>query len=156
MLDQNTDRMWFVIGAVILGEAFIFIANGTLPTLFASVADSFEDAADKGTEVVDEIGANPNLLLGTTSEWTLHGTSLYVASAGPSSQYRNVADTGLKAGETVTLSGEYDFGEYRYAPRINFSPVPRDTDDEREMARFGSAVTGTGMFTYTVVVPETT
>ena len=55
MLDQNTDRMWFVIGAVIVGAAIIFIANGTLPTLFASVSESFEEATTKGTSVIDEI-----------------------------------------------------------------------------------------------------
>ena len=55
MLDQNTDRMWFVIGAVIVGAAIIFIANGTLPTLFASVSDSFEESAHKGTELIGEI-----------------------------------------------------------------------------------------------------
>ena len=27
MLDQNTDRMWFVIGAVLIGAAIIFAAN---------------------------------------------------------------------------------------------------------------------------------
>ena len=55
MLDQNTDRMWFVIGAVIIGAASIFIANGTLPTRFASVSDSFEDTSDKGVEVIKDI-----------------------------------------------------------------------------------------------------
>ncbi|MGH2082522.1 hypothetical protein [Aerococcus urinaeequi] len=48
MLDQNTDRMWFVIGAVIVGAAIIFIANGTMPQIFASVTDEFSDVADAG------------------------------------------------------------------------------------------------------------
>ena len=55
MLDQNTDRMWFVIGAVIVGAAIIFIANGTLPTLFASVGGSFEEISNKGLEVIENI-----------------------------------------------------------------------------------------------------
>ena len=59
MLAQNTDRMWVVIVAVIVGAALIFIANGTLPTLFASVSDSFEESADKGSEVV--AGISPNI-----------------------------------------------------------------------------------------------
>ena len=58
MLDQNTDRMWFVIGAVIVGAAIIFIANGTLPTLFASVADSFEESSAESTAVIDEMVPN--------------------------------------------------------------------------------------------------
>ena len=55
MLDQNTDRMWFVIGAVIVGAAIIFIANGTIPELFASVTESFEEAAGEATNVMEEI-----------------------------------------------------------------------------------------------------
>ena len=55
MLDQNTDRMWFVIGAVIVGAAIIFIANGSLPTLFASVTDTFTEVSDSALEVVDSI-----------------------------------------------------------------------------------------------------
>ena len=58
MLDQNTDRMWFVIGAVIVGAAIIFIANGTLPTLFASVSDTFKDASVDATDVVSEMEPN--------------------------------------------------------------------------------------------------
>ena len=58
MLDQNTDRMWFVIGAVIVGAAIIFIANGSLPTLFASVSDSFEESSAKATEVVEDMSPN--------------------------------------------------------------------------------------------------
>lgn len=51
MLDQNTDRMWYVIGAVIIGAAIILILNGTMPQIFASVAESFDGAADKSTEL---------------------------------------------------------------------------------------------------------
>lgn len=47
MLDQNTDRMWYVIGAVLVGAAIILIANGTLPQMFASVTDSFEGLVDE-------------------------------------------------------------------------------------------------------------
>lgn len=43
MLDQNTDRMWYVIGAVLVGAATILIANGTLPQMFASVTESFDN-----------------------------------------------------------------------------------------------------------------
>ena len=54
MLDQNTDRMWFVIGAVIVGAAIIFIANGSLPTLFASITDTFQEQSDSATEAIDD------------------------------------------------------------------------------------------------------
>lgn len=56
MLDQNTDRMWYVIGALVVGAGIILLANGTLPSLFASVTNSFDEASDNALSVVDEIG----------------------------------------------------------------------------------------------------
>lgn len=47
MLDQNTDRMWYVIGALVVGAAIIFIANGTLPDLFASVGNSMQSVVEQ-------------------------------------------------------------------------------------------------------------
>lgn len=47
MLDQNTDRMWYVIGAVIVGAAIIALVNGSLPQLFANVTDSFEGVSNQ-------------------------------------------------------------------------------------------------------------
>lgn len=56
MLDQNTDRMWYVIGAVIVGAALIFILNGTFPSLFASVGESFNGAI---SGIEKELGPGP-------------------------------------------------------------------------------------------------
>lgn len=56
MLDQNTDRMWFVIGAVIVGAAIIFITNGTIPEIFASVTESFQGASNTAIAVMEDIG----------------------------------------------------------------------------------------------------
>ena len=61
MLDQNTDRMWYVIGAVLVGAAIIFIANGTLPDIFASIARTYEETT---SDTIDNI------------EW--HSTNLMV------------------------------------------------------------------------------
>ena len=55
MLDQNTDRMWYVIGAVIVGAAIILILNGTMPQIFASVADTFSEKTEDVTEITDGI-----------------------------------------------------------------------------------------------------
>lgn len=52
MLDQNTDRMWFVIGAVIVGAGIILLANQFMPELFASIADNFNTTSQ---EVSDRI-----------------------------------------------------------------------------------------------------
>lgn len=58
MLDQNTDRMWYVIGAVIIGAALIFIMNSTFPQLFASVGDTFEGKTKETTNITDGIMPN--------------------------------------------------------------------------------------------------
>lgn len=50
MLDQNTDRMWYVIGALVVGAAIILIANGTLPQMFASVTQRFETVTGRATD----------------------------------------------------------------------------------------------------------
>lgn len=54
MLDQNTDRMWYVIGAVIVGAGIILLANKVMPELFASVGESMTGALDKDTIQVTE------------------------------------------------------------------------------------------------------
>ena len=46
MLDQNTDRMWYVIGAVLIGAAIIFGMNTLMPEAFASVGELFMDLSD--------------------------------------------------------------------------------------------------------------
>ena len=95
MLDQNTDRMCFEIGGVIVGAAIIFIANGTLPTLFASVSDTFGESASKGTDVVEEIVPNTsanlidpenihrNMNIDTTGRRYPNTTNLWNSFYGP-------------------------------------------------------------------------
>ena len=46
MLDQNTDRMWYVIGAVLIGAAIIFGMNTLMPETFASVGDMMVGVTD--------------------------------------------------------------------------------------------------------------
>lgn len=55
MLDQNTDRMWYVIGALVVGAGIILLANKTIPQLFASVADTFKEKTDEVTTVMDDM-----------------------------------------------------------------------------------------------------
>ena len=51
MLDQNTDRMWYVIGAVLIGAAIIFAGSMLFPSAFASVGGMFETVTDKVGDV---------------------------------------------------------------------------------------------------------
>lgn len=55
MLDQNTDRMWFVIGALVVGAGIILLVNKTMPQLFASVADTFKEKTDEVTTAMDDM-----------------------------------------------------------------------------------------------------
>ena len=64
MLDQNTDRMWYVIGAVLIGAAIIFGMNTLMPEAFASVSDSFTDIAEVAREGVSGLHPYVNDLEG--------------------------------------------------------------------------------------------
>lgn len=44
MLDQNTDRMWYVIGAVLIGAAIIFAANALFDGVIFAQIDTFMDS----------------------------------------------------------------------------------------------------------------
>lgn len=50
MLDQNTDRMWYVIGAVLIGAAIIFGASTMFPSAFASVGLMMSGTLDNISE----------------------------------------------------------------------------------------------------------
>ena len=56
MLDQNTDRMWYVIGALVVGAGIILLANKTIPEVFANVTESLKGVADKGIAAGGELG----------------------------------------------------------------------------------------------------
>ena len=62
MLDQNTDRMWYVIGALVVGAGIILLANKTMPGVFANVMNSFSDLTEKSTHGVNQIGLGENVL----------------------------------------------------------------------------------------------
>ena len=55
MLDQNTDRMWYVIGAVLIGAAIIFGMNTLMPEAFASVGGMFGSISDSAMSNIDSI-----------------------------------------------------------------------------------------------------
>jgi len=43
MLDQNTDRTWWMIGAVVVGALLITAGKLAFPELFDTVIDRFTD-----------------------------------------------------------------------------------------------------------------
>ena len=64
MLDQNTDRMWYVIGALVVGAGIILLANKGLPEVFASVTESFEQPMNSGTKLLHDLANTTNLYTG--------------------------------------------------------------------------------------------
>lgn len=126
MLDQNTDRMWYVIGAVIVGATIIFIANGTMPDLFASVTGTFEESAGKATNVIEDITPLPiegDLILragvhknrwinpdGSIVEWNQNGTLAFytgLIEVEPGSTIRTYQPIGL---DQYTSSAVAEYG----------------------------------------------
>lgn len=69
MLDQNTDRLWYVIGAVLIGGAIILLLNGTAPNLFAQVAGTYEELTEEATDATESLTDgnlfNPNAVENT-------------------------------------------------------------------------------------------
>lgn len=161
MLDQNTDRMWYVIGAVIVGAALIFIMNGSVPSIFASVSDIFRDKTDETNSIVEEIvmpemGDGINLLepLGLTSPAWRETRVSYTANSYMSG-YLSLDELGLHAGDTFTVSVDHDFEDYKLVHRVMFSPFEGEPDDEREINMISKTrYTGSGRMEHTVVVPD--
>ena len=114
MLDQNTDRMWFVIGALVVGAGIILLANKAMPEIFASVAETFSEQTEQSTEVVESIVPRVNLL----SEYqhlTIRGGELLrkdgTMSSGKDSEFLRYADLApiferFDTDQTYTLSFE--------------------------------------------------
>ena len=55
MLDQNTDRMWYVIGALVVGAGIILLANKTMPEVFANITKTFKDTTDSATSAIADM-----------------------------------------------------------------------------------------------------
>jgi len=67
MLDQNTDRMWFVIGALVVGAGIILLANKAMPEVFAKVTKQMENITNSTTDEIDNgMFPNPNIAKNTS------------------------------------------------------------------------------------------
>ncbi len=74
MLDQNTDRMWYVIGAIVIGAAIIAMGLNIFDSSFDSVGVNFSQLTDNA-EIALEFGFesnSPNLYTGP-SEFKYEG-----------------------------------------------------------------------------------
>lgn len=62
MLDNNTDRMWFVIGALVVGAGIILVTNKAFPEVYASVLNQYESLTNQGVKDTKNIKVYANLL----------------------------------------------------------------------------------------------
>ena len=54
MLDQNTDRMWFVIGALVVGAGIILLANQFMPEVFAQIGKAFNGVTKDSVNTIKD------------------------------------------------------------------------------------------------------
>ncbi len=94
MLDQNTDRMWYVIGAIVIGAAIIAMGLNIFSDSFESVDDNF---ATLMTQVVDVDPPGKNYLLDTNEPKTSDGP-------GYLDYYLDIDEFNELNGSTVTVS----------------------------------------------------
>lgn len=71
MLDQNTDRNIWMIGAVLVGVMMIIVAKGGFKKTFESVMTWFENIINKGTQDADSGGLTTINTVLTTVDWGL-------------------------------------------------------------------------------------
>ncbi len=61
MLDQNTDRMWYVIGAIVIGAAIIaaalFLFDNTIMTNIKTMMESLTTRATSGVDNIGKVKA---------------------------------------------------------------------------------------------------
>ncbi len=128
MLDQNTDRMWYVIGAIVIGAAIIAMGLNIYSDSIASVDDMMVQQVniadsmivDNGFGVLDTDGINLYDRIDAKTETALYWANGLELSANPSGVYTDgTITTGfikIHPGESlvVTIDGfsSYDISRY--------------------------------------------
>lgn len=110
MLDQNTDRMWYVIGAVLIGAAIIFGMNTFMPSAFASVGNMFEGTADNATIIIQS-----SIYTGNMED--------YKPKSVPLSEYVIASDDDFKLMETID-GDKVGLEHFRYVGSDDYVIIP--------------------------------
>lgn len=105
MLDQNTDRLWYVIGAVLIGAAILLLLNGTAPDLFAQVAGTYEDVTEKATDSADELAFGDETIIPITSTNSFNGLGGWKGSTVQITPNQTVEEWGTNQATRVQVSG---------------------------------------------------
>lgn len=103
MLDQNTDRMWYVIGAVVIGAAIILILNSTASAMFSSVANTFEDKTNEVTGMLDNGTLDSTL---SNSDYWEPGTISVKGEKLGVDQFRNYEDIRIRYKERIPVDAD--------------------------------------------------
>ena len=119
MLDQNTDRMWYVIGAVLIGAAIIFGMNTLMPEAFASVGTMMGDTLSD-IELYMDRQSNENGLISedrlvhirTYTE--LDGFYTYKGGDLTITKNHSVPEWGTNRAVNVTITGGTDITKIWY------------------------------------------
>src|SRR5699024_6696738 len=108
--------MWYVIGALVVGAGIILLANKAMPDIFASISKSMDDTVKTSVDEIDkELIANPNIAKNTSYDWqTYSETAANAKRIGEG--WLSLEDAGLSAGDKVTFSFDYDFGNLSFKP----------------------------------------
>jgi len=133
MLDQNTDRMWYVIGAVVVGAAILLLLNGTVPDLFAQATGTYEEKTEDVTHQLDNTSiAPPGVNILTNGHEPVKNDNYLIKKY-------DLAYHDLNNGEevTVTLKGDLNdaktsFGLYNSGGNGNDQIVQITHDDFNE------------------------
>lgn len=67
MLDQNTDRMWFVIGALVVGAGIILLANEVFPKMFGDISETMANVVNDASGLLDESEESNNIVWASSS-----------------------------------------------------------------------------------------
>lgn len=136
MLDQNTDRLWYVIGAILVGAAIVLLLNGAAPQLFASVGDTFEDVWGSTEDDIQQITGKENLLEFGSME--MEG-GYYITPDGSVWGYEN-QDEFLRHEDLAPIFEEYG-PDQTYT--LSFEMKSKDTSKQDQMRVYMQTSSGT-------------
>ncbi len=116
MLDQNTDRMWYVIGAIVIGAAIIAMGLNIFSESFDSVDGMMSDLSGVAFQKIDMIGSIDDIELGGN----LLTTSNIKLSKGASSNIGSVDKFQLEVDDSAHGGIYLDRTQINYKPNTKY------------------------------------
>lgn len=107
MLDQNTDRMWFVIGALVVGAGIILITNKLFPQMFSQVVNAFEKPLSSVDDALDMAGFGNITWIRTVNDFSELNHYGYKGATLITTPNQNVEGWSDKGTRVQSTSGEH-------------------------------------------------